>query len=120
PGAPGRGLRRARAGHHRGEPPGPHPRQPADGAVEQVRLARADDRQQVRDLGRRLEALRRSGGGGGRGRGRGAAATRLRCAVLATGNTSETSVGYSTLYGDAAGGFAVIKGVPKTLVYRLV
>ncbi len=40
--------------------------------------------------------------------------------VLTTGNKSETSVGYSTLYGDSAGGFAVIKDVPKTLVYRLV
>ena len=40
--------------------------------------------------------------------------------VLTTGNKSELSVGYSTLYGDSAGGFAVIKDVPKTLVYRLV
>jgi len=40
--------------------------------------------------------------------------------VLTTGNKSEVSVGYSTLYGDTAGGFAVIKDVPKTLVYRLV
>jgi NAD+ synthase (glutamine-hydrolysing) len=39
--------------------------------------------------------------------------------VLATGNKSEMSVGYSTLYGDLAGGFAVIKDVPKTLVFRL-
>jgi NAD+ synthase (glutamine-hydrolysing) len=39
--------------------------------------------------------------------------------VLTTGNKSETSVGYSTLYGDTAGGFAVIKDVPKTLVYEL-
>jgi NAD+ synthase (glutamine-hydrolysing) len=39
--------------------------------------------------------------------------------VLTTGNKSETAVGYSTLYGDTAGGFAVIKDVPKTLVYRL-
>ena len=39
--------------------------------------------------------------------------------VLATGNKSELSVGYSTLYGDLAGGFAVLKDVPKTLVYRL-
>ena len=37
--------------------------------------------------------------------------------VLTTGNKSEMSVGYSTLYGDTAGGFAVIKDVPKTLVY---
>jgi NAD+ synthase (glutamine-hydrolysing) len=39
--------------------------------------------------------------------------------VLTTGNKSEMSVGYSTLYGDSAGGFAVIKDVPKTLVYAL-
>jgi NAD+ synthase (glutamine-hydrolysing) len=39
--------------------------------------------------------------------------------VLTTGNKSEVAVGYSTLYGDTAGGFAVIKDVPKTLVYRL-
>ena len=54
-----RALRGPRARHHRGEPPGAHPRQPADGALEQVRLARAHDRQQVRDLGRLLDALRR-------------------------------------------------------------
>ncbi len=40
--------------------------------------------------------------------------------VLTTGNKSENSVGYSTLYGDSAGGFAVIKDCPKTLVYELV
>ena len=40
--------------------------------------------------------------------------------VLTTGNKSEMSVGYATLYGDMAGGFAVLKDVPKTLVYRLV
>ncbi|MFA9272738.1 MAG: NAD+ synthase, partial [Baekduiaceae bacterium] len=40
--------------------------------------------------------------------------------VLTTGNKSELSVGYSTLYGDSAGGFAGIKDVPKPLVYRLV
>jgi NAD+ synthase (glutamine-hydrolysing) len=39
--------------------------------------------------------------------------------VLTTGNKSEMAVGYATLYGDMAGGFAVIKDVPKTLVYRL-
>ena len=39
--------------------------------------------------------------------------------VLTTGNKSEIGVGYSTLYGDMAGGFAVIKDVPKTLVYDL-
>ena len=40
--------------------------------------------------------------------------------VLTTGNKSEMSVGYSTLYGDSAGGFAVIKDCPKTLVYALI
>jgi NAD+ synthase (glutamine-hydrolysing) len=40
--------------------------------------------------------------------------------VLTTGNKSEYSVGYTTLYGDMAGGFAVLKDVPKTWVYRLV
>jgi NAD+ synthase (glutamine-hydrolysing) len=39
--------------------------------------------------------------------------------VLTTGNKSELATGYSTLYGDTAGGFAVIKDVPKTLVYAL-
>ena len=39
--------------------------------------------------------------------------------VLTTGNKSEMTTGYCTLYGDMAGGFAVIKDVPKTLVYRL-
>ena len=40
--------------------------------------------------------------------------------ALSTGNKSEMSVGYATLYGDMAGGFAVIKDVPKLLVYELV
>jgi NAD+ synthase (glutamine-hydrolysing) len=39
--------------------------------------------------------------------------------VLTTGNKSEMAVGYATLYGDMAGGFAVLKDVPKTLVYAL-
>ncbi len=39
--------------------------------------------------------------------------------VLATGNKSEVAVGYCTLYGDMAGGFSLLKDVPKTLVYRL-
>src|SRR5205814_1261164 len=39
--------------------------------------------------------------------------------VLTTGNKSEYGVGYTTLYGDMAGGFAVIKDVPKTLVYEV-
>jgi NAD+ synthase len=40
--------------------------------------------------------------------------------VVTTGNKSEMSVGYATLYGDMAGGFAVLKDVPKLLVYELV
>ncbi|MGD2095475.1 MAG: NAD+ synthase [Phycisphaerales bacterium] len=43
----------------------------------------------------------------------------LGALVLTTGNKSETAVGYATLYGDTAGGFAVIKDVPKTMVYKL-
>jgi len=39
--------------------------------------------------------------------------------VLTTSNKSETAIGYSTLYGDSAGGFAVLKDVPKTIVYQL-
>ena len=39
--------------------------------------------------------------------------------ALTTGNKSEMATGYATLYGDMAGGYAVIKDVPKTLVYRL-
>ena len=44
---------------------------------------------------------------------------KFNCLVLATGNKSEISVGYCTLYGDMVGGFSVIKDVPKTMVYRL-
>jgi NAD+ synthase (glutamine-hydrolysing) len=43
----------------------------------------------------------------------------LSSLVLTTSNKSETAVGYATLYGDTAGGFAVIKDVPKTMVYEL-
>ena len=80
---PRRARRRVRgpaAGRHRGKHPGAHPRHAADGAVEQVRLDRADDRQQV---------------------------ARWPSAT-------------ATLYGDMAGGFAVLKDISKTLVYRLV
>jgi NAD+ synthase (glutamine-hydrolysing) len=49
-----------------------------------------------------------------------ALSNKLGWLVLTTGNKSEMSVGYATLYGDMAGGFAVIKDVPKTLVYELV
>jgi len=48
-----------------------------------------------------------------------ALSNKLGWLVLTTGNKSESAVGYSTLYGDTAGGFAVIKDVPKLLVYRL-
>ncbi|WP_165857630.1 NAD+ synthase [Marinobacter sp. JSM 1782161] len=44
---------------------------------------------------------------------------KFRSLVLTTGNKSEMAVGYSTLYGDMAGGFDALKDVPKTLVYRL-
>ena len=52
-------VRRTRARSDRGEPPGADSRQPADGALQQVRVARADDRQQVRDGGRLLDPVRR-------------------------------------------------------------
>jgi NAD+ synthase (glutamine-hydrolysing) len=48
-----------------------------------------------------------------------ALSNKLGWLVLSTGNKSETAVGYSTLYGDTAGGLAVIKDVPKLLVYEL-
>jgi NAD+ synthase (glutamine-hydrolysing) len=48
-----------------------------------------------------------------------ALSNKLGWMVLTTGNKSEMAVGYSTLYGDTAGGFAVIKDCPKTLVYEL-
>ncbi|MCP5034245.1 MAG: NAD+ synthase [Actinomycetia bacterium] len=48
-----------------------------------------------------------------------ALSNKLGWLILTTGNKSETSVGYSTLYGDTAGGFAVIKDVPKVMVYDL-
>jgi len=49
-----------------------------------------------------------------------ALSNKLGSIVLTTGNKSEMATGYCTLYGDMAGGFAVIKDVAKTLVYRLV
>jgi NAD+ synthase (glutamine-hydrolysing) len=48
-----------------------------------------------------------------------AISNKTRDMVLTTGNKSELACGYATLYGDMAGGFAAIKDVPKTLVYRL-
>jgi NAD+ synthase (glutamine-hydrolysing) len=48
-----------------------------------------------------------------------AMSNRFGSLVLATGNKSEYAVGYATLYGDMAGGFAPIKDVPKTLVYEV-
>ena len=48
-----------------------------------------------------------------------ATSNKLGHLLLATGNKSEISVGYSTLYGDSAGGIAILKDIPKTLVYKL-
>lgn len=48
-----------------------------------------------------------------------ALSNKYRAIVLTTGNKSEMAVGYATLYGDMAGGFAVLKDIDKTLVYRL-
>jgi NAD+ synthase (glutamine-hydrolysing) len=48
-----------------------------------------------------------------------ALSNKFRGLVLSTGNKSEMSVGYATIYGDMVGGFAVLKDVPKTLVYEL-
>jgi NAD+ synthase (glutamine-hydrolysing) len=48
-----------------------------------------------------------------------AISNKQRRILLTTGNKSEMSVGYATLYGDMAGGFAPLKDVPKLLVYRL-
>jgi NAD+ synthase (glutamine-hydrolysing) len=48
-----------------------------------------------------------------------ALSNKLGWLVLTTGNKSEYATGYTTLYGDMAGGFAVIKDVPKTLVYKI-
>jgi len=48
-----------------------------------------------------------------------ALANKFRYMVLATGNKSEVSVGYCTIYGDMVGGFSVLKDVPKTMVYKL-
>jgi NAD+ synthase (glutamine-hydrolysing) len=48
-----------------------------------------------------------------------ALSNKFRGIVVSTGNKSEMSVGYATLYGDMAGGFALLKDVPKTIVYKL-
>ncbi len=48
-----------------------------------------------------------------------AISNKRRAIVITTGNKSEVAVGYATLYGDMAGGFAAIKDVPKTMVYEL-
>jgi NAD+ synthase (glutamine-hydrolysing) len=48
-----------------------------------------------------------------------AVSNKMRKLVLTTGNKSEMAVGYATLYGDMAGGYAPLKDVPKLLVYRL-
>ena len=47
-----------------------------------------------------------------------ALSNKLGMLVLTTGNKSEMATGYATIYGDMAGGFAVIKDVPKTMVYQ--
>ena len=82
-----RAVRGPRARPHRGEPPGAHPRQPADGALEQVRLARAHDRQQVRAVGRLLDPLRRHRGRlrGHQGRARRRSSTPRRAAQRGAG-----------------------------------
>jgi NAD+ synthase (glutamine-hydrolysing) len=71
-------FRRPQARRYRGKHPGPHPRRPDDGALQQIRLL-----------------------------------------LLTTGNKSEVAVGYCTLYGDMAGGLAVISDVFKTQVFAL-
>ncbi|MBT6795304.1 NAD+ synthase [bacterium] len=48
-----------------------------------------------------------------------ATSNKMGSLLLSTGNKSEISIGYSTLYGDAAGGIAILKDIPKTLVYDL-
>ena len=48
-----------------------------------------------------------------------AISNRNGCIVLTTGNKSEIAVGYCTLYGDTAGGYAVISDIPKTIIYKL-
>ena len=74
-----------------------------------------------------IEAIRRDTSGYDRGKSAGAGSrksahglfNKFGHLVLTTGNKSEMSVGYATLYGDMAGDFAVIKDVPKTMVYEL-
>ena len=78
-----------------GEPAGTDPRQPADGALEQVRLAGSDDRQQVGDVGRLLDPLRRLGGRfrGHQGHLQDAASTTLRAgATSATAHPIPVSI----------------------------
>ena len=48
-----------------------------------------------------------------------ATSNKLGYLLLSKGNKSEISIGYSTLYGDSAGGIAILKDIPKTLVYKL-
>ena len=74
------------------------------------------------ELARRVprdRAARREPAGPGARRGADGAVQRRGHLVLTTGNKSEIATGYSTLYGDSAGGFGVIKDVPKTLVWEL-
>jgi NAD+ synthase (glutamine-hydrolysing) len=98
------GYERALAGHlHPGEAPGVGeevpPRDPARPSEPDL----AAENIQARIRGNLMMAL----------------SNRHGWLVLTTGNKSEMSVGYATLYGDMAGGFAVIKDVPKGLVYAL-
>jgi len=86
---------------------GAAPLDPAPGPTDPTRSAESDlaaENIQARIRGNLMMAL----------------SNRFGWLVLTTGNKSEMSVGYATLYGDMAGGFAVIKDVPKTLVYELV
>ena len=91
------------AGHrHRGRPPG-LPRHAGPVVRRACRADLAEENIQARIRGTTLMAL----------------SNKFGWLVLATGNKSEMAVGFSTLYGDLAGGFAVIKDVVKTTVYEL-
>jgi NAD+ synthase (glutamine-hydrolysing) len=82
---------------------GSDPGAPGNAAIEDPGPGLAEENLQARIRGNLVMAL----------------SNRFGWLVLTTGNKSELSVGYATLYGDMAGGFAVIKDVPKTLVYGL-
>ena len=106
PGGRARARRRARAAHPRAADRGGHARlraRPATPSSPRAQPDLTEENLQARIRGNLLMAL----------------SNKFGWLVLTTGNKSEMSVGYTTLYGDLAGGFAVIKDVPKTLVYRL-